>query len=94
MPVGPEFSFARRDVLQTEGRPRGIHLATKIIESGGPVSRRTLGILAGMFGSAVGAWWWARIRNAQQSTRQMTPARDHGTVIFDNTPTAVEGGVL
>jgi len=24
----------------------------------------------------------------------MTPARDHGTVIFDNTPTVVEGGVL
>ena len=58
------------------------------------MSRRTLGILAGMVGSAVGAWWWARNRSAQQSARQMTPARDHGTVIFDNTPTVVEGGVL
>jgi hypothetical protein len=58
------------------------------------MSRRTLGILAGMVGSAVGAWWWARNRGAQQSAQQLAPARDHGTVILDNTPTAVEGGVL
>jgi hypothetical protein len=47
-----------------------------------------------MVGSAVGAWWWARYRSPQQSGQRLAPARDHGTVIFDNTPTAVEGDVL
>ena len=30
----------------------------------------------------------------RQSGQRLMPARDHGTVIFDNTPTAVEGDVL
>jgi len=58
------------------------------------LSRRTLGILAGMVGSAVGAWWWTRYRTPQLSAQRPSPGRDHGTVIFDNTPTAVEGDVL
>jgi hypothetical protein len=58
------------------------------------LSRRTLGILASMVGSAVGAWWWARSRSPQAQADGLMPARDHGTVIFDNTPTAVEGDVL
>lgn len=46
------------------------------------MSKRTYGILAGVIGSAVGAWWWSR-------QRQLSPvARERGTVIFDNTPTA------
>jgi hypothetical protein len=47
-----------------------------------------------MVGSAVGAWWWSRYRSPQQTAQQHTPAREHGTVIFDNTPTAVEGDGL
>jgi hypothetical protein len=49
------------------------------------VSKRTYGILAGIIGSAVGAWWFARRR---RSTSPAFP--DRGTVIFDNTPTATD----
>jgi hypothetical protein len=45
------------------------------------VTTRTYGILASVIGSALGAWWYSR-RRAHRSTG------DHGTVIFDNTPTA------
>jgi hypothetical protein len=43
-------------------------------------------------GSALGAWWLASQRRTG-GTVQLRPARDHGTVIFDNTPTAsgIEG---
>ncbi len=51
------------------------------------MNKRTFGILAGVIGSAVGAWWWARQRSAA-ANRYLTPARERGTVIFDNTPTA------
>jgi hypothetical protein len=57
----------------------------------GSVSRRTMGVLASVIGSAVGAWWWTRQRAAARA-RQIGPER--GTVIFDNTPTAAEGPVL
>ena len=49
------------------------------------MTTRTYGILATLVGSALGAWWWTRHR-AQPVT--LTPAREKGTVIFDNTPTA------
>lgn len=55
------------------------------------MSKRTYGILAGVIGSAVGAWWWTRQRQVPGRTRS------RGTVIFDNTPTptALSGeGVL
>ena len=55
------------------------------------MSTRTFGILAGVVGSAVGAWWWSRYRMNTRSAGNLTPAREHGTVIFDNTPRAVEG---
>lgn len=48
------------------------------------MSTRTYGILAGVIGSALGAWWYSRYRLADSTT----PARERGTVIFDNTPTA------
>lgn len=48
------------------------------------MSTRTYGILAGVIGSALGAWWYSRRRTHVYST----PARERGTVIFDNTPTA------
>jgi hypothetical protein len=65
-------------------------------EEGGLLSKRTLGILAGMVGSAVGAWWWTRQRStaAHSAQHRRTAAREHGTVIFHNTPTPVEGDVL
>jgi hypothetical protein len=50
------------------------------------VSRRTLGILATVVGSAVGAWWLATQRGSR--TSRTLPARERGTVIFDNTPVA------
>jgi hypothetical protein len=49
------------------------------------MNSRTYGILAGVLGSALGAWWYSRHRTV---ARNLTPARDHGTVILDNTPTA------
>jgi hypothetical protein len=52
------------------------------------VTIRTYSILASVIGSAVGAWWWNRHRSGQ--TPGLTPAREHGTVIFDNTPTAAD----
>ena len=49
-----------------------------------------------MVGSAVGAWWWARQRSSIRARRPAAadPGRDHGTVIFHNTPTPVEGDIL
>jgi hypothetical protein len=44
---------------------------------------RTYSILAGVLGTAVGAWWWNRQRAAGS-----TSAARRGTVIYDNTPTA------
>ncbi len=52
------------------------------------VTRRNYGILAGIVGSAVGAWWWNRQRT--RANQSLTPARERGTVIFDNTPTAAD----
>ena len=56
--------------------PRCEHTAAEAI-----VSTRTYGILAGVIGSALGAWYWTRYRNR-------TPEAARGTVIYDNTPTA------
>jgi hypothetical protein len=58
------------------------------------VSKRTFGILAGVVGSAVGAWLWNRQRMAQQTVQRLIPARDHGRVIFQNTPQPVEGDII
>ena len=56
------------------------------------LSKRTLGILATVVGSAFGAWWLTTQRRSR-AAGNLLPARDHGTVIFDNTPVAsdVEG---
>jgi hypothetical protein len=51
------------------------------------VTKRTLGILATAVGSAFGAWWWVRQRSLA-AKRQLTPSREQGTIIFDNTPAA------
>ena len=53
------------------------------------MSTRTYGILAGVIGSALGAWWYNRYR-----MRSITPRIDRGTVIFDNTPTASDTAVF
>lgn len=49
------------------------------------MNSRSYGILAGVIGSALGAWWYSRRRAAAQN---LTSARERGEVIFDNTPTA------
>jgi hypothetical protein len=49
------------------------------------VTKRTWGILAGIAGSAFGAWYF-RSRLGRRSS--ISADRDRGTVIFDNTPTA------
>lgn len=51
------------------------------------MSKRTLGILASLVGSAIGAWWVMNQRRTRH-TPALSPARDHGTIIFDNTPKA------
>ena len=48
------------------------------------MTARTYGILAGVLGSALSAWWYARRRNSP-ALRTNT---ERGTVIYDNTPTA------
>ena len=48
------------------------------------MNNRTYGILAGLIGSAVGAWWYSRYRQASIDR----VVQNRGTVIFDNTPTA------
>jgi hypothetical protein len=49
-----------------------------------------------LVGSAVGAWWWARQRStsALADRQRLARARNHGTVIFHNTPAPVEGDIL
>ncbi|HTL45183.1 MAG TPA: hypothetical protein VL262_12655 [Vicinamibacterales bacterium] len=49
------------------------------------MTKRTWGILAGIAGSAFGAWYF-RSRLGRRSS--ISADRDRGTVIFDNTPTA------
>lgn len=57
------------------------------------MNARTVGLLAGVLGSALGAWYWARHRAAGLA-RRTTPAREQGTVIFDNTPKAADNAPL
>jgi hypothetical protein len=53
------------------------------------MTKRTYGFLAGVLG--LGAWWYSRRRTAMTTT----PARERGTVIFDNTPASTSGeGVI
>ena len=47
------------------------------------MTRRTYSILAGMIGTAVGAWWW----NRQRTRSENRLAVERGTTIFRNTPT-------
>jgi hypothetical protein len=54
------------------------------------MTRRTIGLLAGVVSSAVGAWYWLRRQTRHGET--LTPGRERGTVIFDNTPRPSEGG--
>lgn len=58
------------------------------------MSKRTFGILAGVVGSAMGAWWWNRQRTGVRGDQHLTPAREQGTVIFHNTPQPVEGDII
>lgn len=48
------------------------------------MTRRTYAFLTGAIGSAITAWWWTRNHGRWTGAA----ARDRGTVIFDNTPTA------
>ncbi len=48
------------------------------------MTARTYGILAGVLGSALSAWWYSR-RRSSPALRTNT---ERGTVIYDNTPTA------
>jgi hypothetical protein len=49
------------------------------------LSTRTYGILAGIIGSAIGAWWWLRHRGQDGEG-----ASQRGTVIYNNRPTATD----
>ena len=50
------------------------------------MTKRTLGILATVVGSAMGAWWLTTQRRSRL-LRATAAQRDRGTVIYDNTPT-------
>ena len=56
------------------------------------MNSRTYGILAGVIGSALGAWWYSK-RRAAQPTMNLTAPRERGETIFDNTPTATPGSI-
>lgn len=53
------------------------------------MSRRNLGIMLAMVGSALGAWWAV---TQQRSRAANTAAARRGTIIYDNTPQATDGG--
>ena len=46
------------------------------------------GIVASLVGSAIGTWWLINQRRLRRAG--LPTPRDHGTVIFDNSPTAAE----
>jgi len=61
------------------------------------VSKRTWGFVAGVIGSALGAWYFGSARRfgRGRAQAQLTPAREHGTVIFHNSPAPPDGeGIL
>jgi hypothetical protein len=53
------------------------------------VNKRTYGILAGVLGSAFGAWWYRRRRASS-----LPAANPRGTVIYDNTPIPSGEGII
>jgi len=42
--------------------------------------------MAGVVGSALGAWWWTTQRRSHSDLSKAS-RRERGTVVFDNTPT-------
>ena len=56
------------------------------------VSRRTLGIIMTMVGSALGAWW-AVTQQRSRASNTAAPSK-RGTVIFDNTPQAADSDAV
>ena len=57
------------------------------------MTKRNVGMLMAIVGSALGAWWLVsqqRWRAARTSTR----SRERGTVIFDNTPHATDAETI
>jgi hypothetical protein len=46
-------------------------------------------MLATVAGSAIGAWWWSSRRASSTAVRRL-PARDRGTVIYDNHATVLD----
>jgi len=61
----------------------GIRVAFSCRVEEDTLSKRAYGVIAGVIGSAIGAWWYARQRAASMSAAEP----DRGTVIFHNTPT-------
>lgn len=55
------------------------------------MNKQTFGILVGALASAASAWYWVQQRRSR-AARHLTPARERGTVIFDNTPVTPEVG--
>jgi hypothetical protein len=51
------------------------------------VSKKHYGIVAGVIGSVIGAWFLARQRTLARS-RPLTSDRENWEVIYDNTPSA------
>jgi hypothetical protein len=67
-------------------------MAPRLLQSGpeAQVSKRNLGMLVTMAGSALVAWWAV----TQQRSRASSATPDRGTVIFDNTPKAADSDAV
>jgi hypothetical protein len=58
------------------------------------VTKRNYGVIASVIGSAIGAWWYVRRRQAGSAGLNRQGMRERGRVIFDNTPTAADTAVV
>lgn len=57
------------------------------------MTKRNVGMLMAIVGSALGAWWVVT-QQRSRTARASTANRERGTVIFVNTPQASDAGVI
>ena len=54
------------------------------------MTRGRYGLIAGIAGAALAAWWW----RSHRGTDFVTPSQLKGEVIFHNSPVATSEGIL
>ena len=57
------------------------------------MTKRNVGMLMAIVGSALGAWWLVS-QQRSRAARPSRPSRERGSVIFDNTPQASGAEVI